>query len=265
MSLPAEFLSEEQLSCSICLDIFTNPVSAPCGHSFCLACITSYWEGQSKTCLCPLCKENFRKRPELHINHTLKEITEQFKRMAETSASPRNATGDFLAAPFSPPKPAGQFRPPEYSEQLMKEIKSRFRRSASSELLSSQQPSAASNDAPSPPPPGMTRRCYSVSGTNGGGSGGPQCPKHGQCLELFCKTDQTCICAACADTEHQGHAVGPAKREMNIKKVNAKIYTVWTPVQCVEIRVNIVCFQTVPVAYHGGGASRFHHSQREED
>ncbi|KAI7810993.1 E3 ubiquitin-protein ligase TRIM7 isoform X2 [Triplophysa rosa] len=222
MSLPAEFLSEEQLSCSICLDIFTNPVSTPCGHSFCLTCITSYWEGQSKICLCPLCKENFRKRPELHINHTLKEITEQFKRMAETSVSPRNALGDSLAAPFSPLKLAGQSRPPEYSEQLMKEIKSRFQRSTSSELLSSQQPSAASDDAP---PPGMAR-CYSVSGTNEGGSGGQQCPKHRQCLELFCKTDQSCICTVCAETEHQGHSVGPAKREMNIKKSQLRIMEV---------------------------------------
>lgn len=221
MSLPAEFLSEEQLSCSICLDIFINPVSTPCGHSFCLVCITSYWEGQSKTCLCPLCKENFRKRPELHINHTLKEITEQFKRMADTSMSPRNVSGDSLTAQFPPPKLVGQFPPQEFSEQLMKEMKNRFQRSASSELLPSHQLSEASNDVPSPP--GMMKRCYSVSGTDGGGSDGQQCPKHGQCLELFCKTDQLCICTVCAETEHQGHSVGPAKREINIKKVNGKI------------------------------------------
>lgn len=138
--------------------------------------------------------------------------------------SPRIATGDSLAASFSPPKLGGQFRPPDISEQLVKEIKSRFQRSASSELLTSQQPSAASNDTLSSPVSGMMRRCYSVSGTNGGGSGGPQCPKHRQPLELFCKTDQSCICTVCAETEHQGHSVGPIKREMNIKKVNVKIF-----------------------------------------
>uniref|UniRef100_A0A671P7I1 E3 ubiquitin-protein ligase TRIM39-like n=1 Tax=Sinocyclocheilus anshuiensis TaxID=1608454 RepID=A0A671P7I1_9TELE len=106
MSSPGEFLSEEQFTCSICLDVFTNPVSIPCGHSFCSSCITSYWEGQGKSCFCPLCKESFRKRPELHINHTLKEITEQFKRMAETTMSaPRSAPADSPSNPFSAVKP----------------------------------------------------------------------------------------------------------------------------------------------------------------
>ncbi|KAJ3615072.1 hypothetical protein NHX12_018640 [Muraenolepis orangiensis] len=85
MSSVATFLSEDQFTCSICLDMFTNPVSTPCGHSFCLTCISCYWDTMtgSKVCLCPICKESFRRRPELHINRTLKEITEQFKMLAE--------------------------------------------------------------------------------------------------------------------------------------------------------------------------------------
>uniref|UniRef100_A0A3Q3K081 Bloodthirsty-related gene family, member 1 n=1 Tax=Monopterus albus TaxID=43700 RepID=A0A3Q3K081_MONAL len=85
MALPAAFLSEDQFTCSICLEVFNNPVSTPCGHSFCQACISSYWNGDggaAKSYQCPLCKETFRKRPELHINRTLKEITEQFKQMS---------------------------------------------------------------------------------------------------------------------------------------------------------------------------------------
>ncbi|KAJ8271193.1 hypothetical protein COCON_G00100520, partial [Conger conger] len=87
MALARNFLSEEQFLCSICLDVFSNPVSTPCGHSFCKACIGGYWDGQSKAWQCPLCKESFRKRPELHINRTLREITEQFKRMSGGGAS----------------------------------------------------------------------------------------------------------------------------------------------------------------------------------
>ena len=39
MASPSGLLSEEQFQCSVCLDVFTEPVSIPCGHSFCLACI----------------------------------------------------------------------------------------------------------------------------------------------------------------------------------------------------------------------------------
>lgn len=89
MALAGAFLCEDQFTCSICLDVFENPVSTPCGHSFCQRCISSYWDGGrggSRVYLCPICKESFRKRPELHINRTLKEITEQFKHVASAGA-----------------------------------------------------------------------------------------------------------------------------------------------------------------------------------
>ncbi|XP_016151156.1 E3 ubiquitin-protein ligase TRIM39-like [Sinocyclocheilus grahami] len=217
MSLPGEFLSEEQFTCSICLDVFTNPVSIPCGHSFCSSCITSYWEGQGKSCFCPLCKESFRKRPELHINHTLKEITEQFKRMAEiTLSAPRSAPADSPSLPFSAPKPGVQHRTVELPRGLLPEMKSRFQRTSSIEPL-------ASHDAASLPPAKAPKRNFSVSGA---GSNGPQCPRHGHSLELFCKTDQTCICVTCAEREHYGHSVIEAKREMNIKKSQLRILEV---------------------------------------
>lgn len=34
----------EDLSCSICLELFSDPVILECGHNFCQACITRYWE-----------------------------------------------------------------------------------------------------------------------------------------------------------------------------------------------------------------------------
>ncbi|KAK7165951.1 hypothetical protein R3I93_005894 [Phoxinus phoxinus] len=220
MSLPGEFLSEEQFTCSICLDVFTNPVSTPCGHSFCSSCITSYWEGQGKSCFCPLCKESFRKCPELHINHTLREITEQFKRMAETTMSaPRSAPADLAANPFSAAKPGGQLRLVELPSGLLPEMKSRFHRTSSSEPL-------ASPDAHSLPPAKTPKRNFSVRGVSGAGSNGPPCPRHGYSLELFCKTDQTCICIICAEMEHNGHSVMEAKREMNIKKSQLRILEV---------------------------------------
>uniref|UniRef100_A0A3B5PYJ7 E3 ubiquitin-protein ligase TRIM21-like n=1 Tax=Xiphophorus maculatus TaxID=8083 RepID=A0A3B5PYJ7_XIPMA len=40
MATASSFLSEEQFLCSICLDVFTDPVTIPCGHNFCKTCIT---------------------------------------------------------------------------------------------------------------------------------------------------------------------------------------------------------------------------------
>ncbi|XP_028459703.1 E3 ubiquitin-protein ligase TRIM7-like [Perca flavescens] len=35
--------SEDQFLCSICLDLFTDSVTIPCGHNFCKNCITDLW------------------------------------------------------------------------------------------------------------------------------------------------------------------------------------------------------------------------------
>ncbi|XP_017542192.2 E3 ubiquitin-protein ligase TRIM39 [Pygocentrus nattereri] len=204
MSIPVDFLSEEQFSCSICLDVFNNPVSTPCGHSFCLACITLYWDSRSKACICPLCKESFRKRPELHTNHTLKEITEQFKRMAETGGAVANTQ----APSNSEQRPSAPPRPGELPGGLLTEMKTRFQRTSSS-----------GNLLASPPPYEACQRRFSTStGVSTGGSCGPPCARHGLCLDMFCRNDQTCVCAMCVEGEHHGHSVIPAKREMNIKK-----------------------------------------------
>nr|XP_019961646.1 PREDICTED: tripartite motif-containing protein 7-like isoform X1 [Paralichthys olivaceus] len=71
-------LSEEQVHCSICLDVFTNPVSIPCGHNFCQNCILGYWK-TSPLYQCPMCKKSFHKRPDISVNTVLREIAEQFK------------------------------------------------------------------------------------------------------------------------------------------------------------------------------------------
>lgn len=71
-------LSEEPLLCSICLDVFTHPVTIPCGHNFCKKCITRNWDLKGKY-ECPLCKDMFIRRPVLRVNSVLSEIADQFR------------------------------------------------------------------------------------------------------------------------------------------------------------------------------------------
>uniref|UniRef100_A0A3P9C7B6 Bloodthirsty-related gene family, member 2 n=1 Tax=Maylandia zebra TaxID=106582 RepID=A0A3P9C7B6_9CICH len=73
---------EDRFLCSICLDVFTDPVTTSCGHNFCKKCITQYWDVHER-CQCPLCKETFKSRPQLKINTFISEMVAQFRRESQ--------------------------------------------------------------------------------------------------------------------------------------------------------------------------------------
>ncbi len=62
----------EELQCLICQDLFTDPVSTPCGHNFCKSCLNQCWDS-SQTYKCPSCKETFSEKPDLKINTALRQ------------------------------------------------------------------------------------------------------------------------------------------------------------------------------------------------
>uniref|UniRef100_UPI003AAF7337 nuclear factor 7, ovary-like isoform X9 n=1 Tax=Centroberyx gerrardi TaxID=166262 RepID=UPI003AAF7337 len=76
MASAISLLSEEQFLCSICLDVFTEPVSTPCGHKFCKSCITRHWESKQLS-QCPLCNEKFHRRPELRVNTGFRDLNKK--------------------------------------------------------------------------------------------------------------------------------------------------------------------------------------------
>ncbi|XP_043100766.1 E3 ubiquitin/ISG15 ligase TRIM25 isoform X2 [Puntigrus tetrazona] len=69
----------EELQCSVCLDVFSDPVTIPCGHNFCKTCLELFWS-KSQKCLCPFCKETFNKCPDLKCNTALGEIVQLFEK-----------------------------------------------------------------------------------------------------------------------------------------------------------------------------------------
>uniref|UniRef100_A0A8C4T277 Uncharacterized protein n=1 Tax=Erpetoichthys calabaricus TaxID=27687 RepID=A0A8C4T277_ERPCA len=58
---------QNEITCFICQETLSDPVSILCGHSFCLKCLNDYWD-QSHECSCPECRRTFTMRPELHRN-----------------------------------------------------------------------------------------------------------------------------------------------------------------------------------------------------
>uniref|UniRef100_A0AAV2MH36 Uncharacterized protein n=1 Tax=Knipowitschia caucasica TaxID=637954 RepID=A0AAV2MH36_KNICA len=73
MAAVSSSLCEEQFLCSICLEVFTDPVTTPCGHSFCSICINKHWD-TSVLCSCPVCKQDFSPRPQLKVNTFMLEM-----------------------------------------------------------------------------------------------------------------------------------------------------------------------------------------------
>lgn len=79
MASTISLLDEKHFLCSLCRDIFTNPVTIPCGHSFCLSCLCRYWtRHQSK--YCPNCKRVFPEKPDLCVDHILADVSNKYKK-----------------------------------------------------------------------------------------------------------------------------------------------------------------------------------------
>ncbi|MCJ8730100.1 hypothetical protein PDJAM_G00114310 [Pangasius djambal] len=93
---------EDDLTCSICLCPFDEPVSLTCGHSFCRRCLEETWSNASSYC-CPHCRAHFLTKPDLKKNTVLSAVVETFRAKAGTDAG----DGDAAVAhkPLHEPKP----------------------------------------------------------------------------------------------------------------------------------------------------------------
>lgn len=93
METMASMLSEELLLCPICLDLFNLPISTPCGHNFCKACIQGYWE-TAELSQCPVCKQKLSKGSEFKVNTLISELASQFKKLSEKKGERESSSVD---------------------------------------------------------------------------------------------------------------------------------------------------------------------------
>ncbi|KAM6941597.1 E3 ubiquitin/ISG15 ligase TRIM25-like isoform 2-T2 [Lycodopsis pacificus] len=99
-------VTESQFRCPVCLDILKDPVSTPCGHTYCMLCINNYWDqADSAHFSCPQCREAFSPRPVLRRNTVLAEVVGKLK-LSDALTAPELYLGGVGEVPcdFCPPE-----------------------------------------------------------------------------------------------------------------------------------------------------------------
>ncbi|XP_077074120.1 E3 ubiquitin-protein ligase TRIM39-like [Siphateles boraxobius] len=175
----------EELKCFICMEVFTDPVTTPCGHNFCRTCLIKCWPN-TKTCFCPLCKEKYRRRPKLKINTTLREVVQHFKEKLNLGES--EVFCDFC------------------DERKQKAVKT---------CLTCQSSYCETHLEPH-----LSFPCLNEHSLINVVEKLEDyiCQKHERPLELFCRDDQTCVCLSCTEGEHRTHNTVPIEEESREKK-----------------------------------------------
>ncbi|XP_046908078.1 E3 ubiquitin-protein ligase TRIM16-like isoform X2 [Hypomesus transpacificus] len=193
-------LDQDQFCCSICLDLLKDPVTLHCGHSYCSSCIEGCWDQdeQKGVYSCPQCRQSFTLRPALKRNNMLAEVVEKLKE-----------TGGAQAAPSELTSPAG---PGEVTCDLCTgPRKQRALKSCLVCLLSYCQ----THLQPHYQIPKMKNHKL-VEATSGLQE--MICSSHDKLLEVFCRTDQQCICYQCTMENHKGHDTVSVKAERKEKQ-----------------------------------------------
>ncbi|XP_004450925.1 E3 ubiquitin-protein ligase TRIM47 [Dasypus novemcinctus] len=205
--------------CPICLEALREPVTLPCGHNFCLACLGALWPhrgaggagGAGGTARCPLCQEPFPDGLQLRKNHTLSELL-QLRQGSGPGPAPEPAAP---SAPPSAPEPSAPCAPEPWP-------------AAEEPVRCDACPEGAALPA--------ALSCLSCLASFCPAHLGPHernpalrghrlvpplrrleeslCPRHLRPLERYCRAERVCLCEVCAAAqEHRGHELVSLEQE----------------------------------------------------
>ncbi|XDV42172.1 hypothetical protein PO909_010885 [Leuciscus waleckii] len=186
----------DQYSCSICLDLLNDPVTIPCGHSYCSSCINECWNTTDLkgTYKCPQCRHAFNSKPPLNKNTILAEIMEKLRlrtklhmsEAAQSLAGPGDIACDFCAG------------------EVFKAVKS---------CLECRASYCETHVHPHYDVPALKKHKLVKATVM------PICSKHDKLLEVYCRTDQVCVCMHCLMDDHKGHDTVPSTIERDEKQM----------------------------------------------
>ncbi|XP_036845076.1 E3 ubiquitin-protein ligase TRIM58 isoform X2 [Oncorhynchus mykiss] len=187
-------MSEDQFLCSICLGVFIDPATIPCGHTFCKPCLEAYWNTRD-TAICALCKTSFTPAPNIQVNMVMRDLVESFKGASG---------GDEVVDQSSTLAPGEVSCDICIGDRMSKAVKTCLVCVSSYCLEHARVHNARfSRHQLVRPLANLEER---------------MCPTHNRLLELYCCFDKTMLCVACDSHQAPAHLVVTMRVEFLVQK-----------------------------------------------